>query len=293
MKKISPSFIVFCFVHFLLSLGHAQTPIPPGPRQPQGSTATRQNPLPSHLPLPNPPAGSSQERALPPEELTPGGEPKGKLLKTYRKDKRKNSNEALPTWVDKSLKHSKDHLKDFKNAFRIGLIDADAELELLGADENNLETTHVRLEQIHKGVPVFGSQIIIHLKKDKVYEITGYILKEVRQVDTKPKLDAAQAIEAAKISLGYKGGFAEPPDAALVILPHQIKDPAAAPGATLVYRVELLIEDGTNATARWLYFVNAQDGSIVWRYDAMNRGSGQSLYSGVVSFPTGYYNYNY
>lgn len=288
MKQLLAVFFVLALCTPLLTKIYAQSSPPMGPIGPP------RNPVsPVQTPAPDS-SNSPLSSALPPEELTPNGEPKGKLQKTYRKDKKNKEKKALPDWVDKAVKHSKDHLKDFKNAFIIGLADADAELEPIGADEDNLGITVLRLQQVHKEVPVLGSHIIVQLKNNKVNNVTGHIIKEARRADTSPLLDSAQAIEAAKAALGYQGKFAVSPEAELIILPHQTIDPAAVPGATLAYQVELLIEDGTNEnTARWFYFVNAQNGSIIWRYDAMGRGTGQSLYSGIVSFPSFYRNYYY
>jgi hypothetical protein len=79
----------------------------------------------------------------------------------------------------------------------------------------------------------------------------------------------------------------------LTIFPHQLRNSGpedAAGGASLVYRVELFADDGTEAAGRWWYFIDAHDGHVVWHYDAMDRGTGQSLYDGDVSFPSGYSN---
>lgn len=176
----------------------------------------------------------------------------------------------------------------------MGLLDAEAELTLISAEEDDLGITLIRMDQVYKGVPIFGGQLVTHLDAREVRGVYGHAYKDAHQISIKPKLNSAQAIEAARSALGYGGSFANPPAAELVILPNRIRNegPDTQAGARLVYKVELLIEDATEATARWFYFVDAEDGAIVWHYDAMNRGAGQSIYSGNVVIPSGYHAYN-
>lgn len=208
------------------------------------------------------------------------GKPEGKIAKSYRKEQPGEK----PVWVADAHGRSIAHLK--RQGIAFGLRNAATELSLFGANEDDLGQTHVRLDQVYNGVPVFGGQLVSHLDASSVREVGGRIYKEARFVNTTPKLSPAQAIEAAKAALGYTGEFARQPDAQLVVLPHQVKDPGSEPGATLCYQVELLIEDGTTATARHEYFVNAKDGRIVWHYNNMDSGVGYSLYSGTVYIDT-------
>jgi len=62
-----------------------------------------------------------------------------------------------------------------------------------------------------------------------------------------------------------------------------------------VYVVEFLIEDGTNATGRHFYYVDANDGHVAWHYNALTEidGTGNSLYSGTVTIPTRQVNNQY
>ena len=93
-------------------------------------------------------------------------------------------------------------------------------------------------------------------------------------------------LDAAQAALGYKGNFANEPEAHLVILPNEMIDPKNRIGANLVYVVELLVEDGSEAMGRHFYYVDANDGHIVWNYNALTTINGNSLYSGQVTFPT-------
>lgn len=206
--------------------------------------------------------------------------PRGKKTKSYRKDQTGEK----PAWVNDAHSRSIAHLKQQGNAF--GLRNAQTELSLLGADEDGVGLTHVRLDQVLNGVPVFGGQLITHLDDKLVREVTGRIYAEARKVDSKPKLTPAEAVKLAQEALGYAGEFAKQPEAKLVVLPHRIIDPNKQTGATLTYQVELLILDGTPATARHEYFIDAKDGSVVWHFNSMDTGIGYSLYSGTVWIDT-------
>jgi Zn-dependent metalloprotease len=190
-------------------------------------------------------------------------EPKGKTLNSYRV----GQGGGTPAWVESAFRRGLAHLTQHGKA--LGLVDPEAEVALAGADRDELGMTHVRLEQVFRGVPVFGGQLILHMEADSVRElVSGRIYAGVRDVNTTPRIDATRAIEAAKSTLGDTGQLAQSPAARLVLLPHQIKNPRSSDsGATLVYLVELLIMDGTPNTAHHYYFVNAGDGSIAWHYN--------------------------
>lgn len=189
-------------------------------------------------------------------------EPKGKSLNSYRAAQ----GSPRPAWVENAFRRGIAHLTQHGKA--LGLVDPETEVALAGADQDALGMTHVRLDQIFRGVPVYGGQLIVHMDASSVRDlVSGRIYGSIRGVNTKPRIDAARAIEAAKSTLGFSGRFAKEPAARLVLLPHQVKNPRADSGATLVYLVELLIKDGTARTAHHYYFVNASDGSIVWHYN--------------------------
>lgn len=192
--------------------------------------------------------------------------PDGKTVNSYRE----RQGGVRPTWVENAFKRSIVHLTQHGKA--LGLVNPETEVALAGADRDELGMTHVRLDQMFQGVPVFGGQLIVHMDANSVRDlVSGRVYGSVRGVNTKPHIDARRAIEAAKSALGYTGEFTKHPAARLVLLPHQVKSSRSSDaGATLVYLVELLIIDGTVKTAHHYYFVNAHDGSVVWHYNNLS-----------------------
>ena len=216
---------------------------------------------------------------------------RGQILKSYResekpeKKKGKKKKPARPDWVEAARQRATGHLNERKE--EIGLEDAEAELELLGVDEDDLGQTHVRMDQTHNGVKVFGGQLIAHLDSQSMLSVSGRFFKEAR-IDTTPTFTAEQAIAAAKIALGHNGEFASEPTAELLLLPHQIFKEDDASSATLVYQVSLQIADGEAGPAHNQYFVDARDGSIVWHYNSLASATGHGLYSGTVGIASTY-----
>lgn len=219
------------------------------------------------------------------------GRPTGRILNSYRK----GQGPARPAWVDDALRRSLAYLK--RNGRAHGLADAEAELELLGADQDDLGQTHVRLDQVYRGVPVYGGQLITHLEASdarpgqgrKAVFANGHVFPDARRVDTTPRITPEKAIELAKAALDYEGGLARE-GAELVILPETVKKGSDAPGATLTYKVELVVDDPA-AAADHLYFINAHSGRVEWHYDDLKRGVGNSMYSGQINIGT-VFNFN-
>lgn len=232
--------------------------------------------------------------------------PKGKITKSFRAEQATLSpstqdanapqsgmeKDERPAWVNTAMERSLAYIKQSVEGKALGLRNAEAELKLISADADDLNQVHIRLQQVVNGVPVHGGQIISRVRGKKADRIYGKIFKKADLASTTPALNGAQAVEAAQKALGYTGEFAILPEAKLVLLPNELINGQAAkikkPGATLTYVVELLVEDGTEKTARHFYFIDARNGSVVWHYDALAHadriGTGFTLYSGRVNF---------
>lgn len=153
----------------------------------------------------------------------------------------------------------------------------DLKAKRIFADEQ--ERTHSRFQQTHKGVPVFGGEVIVHLNSDEsVFAVTDDLIDSV-EVETEPYRTPDEAVRTAISSLGCEECLTAPPAADLQILRHK-------GGDYLTYRVELRREDGSLQTSMPVYFVDAHTGNVVWSYDNLQTASGSSLYSGTVTFNT-------
>ena len=62
---------------------------------------------------------------------------------------------------------------------------------------DRLGVTHVRLQQLHKGVPVTGGELVVHLKGSRVMAANGLVVSGLPDV-VSPRLPAAAAGNAAR-----------------------------------------------------------------------------------------------
>ena len=123
---------------------------------------------------------------------------------------------------------------------------------------------HARLQQMHDGVPVFGSEIVAHADESTFLGYNGFLTHGLDGFDTTPALSASDAIAIAAADRGAGIVWARQ-DSRLVILPGQ-----DGVGADLVWQVELANEPQDAADlGRWFYFVAADDGSLLWKYDGL------------------------
>jgi Zn-dependent metalloprotease len=189
-----------------------------------------------------------------------------------------------PRWVQDAVKLSLEELQIHKEKY--GVQDAGAEFRLLEAIKDERGFMDIRLAQMVNEVAVFGGQLIAHLNDQKMGAISGQLFKEAR-INTVPKIDETQAIETAKAEFKDQGGLAEEPTAKLAILPRQLINKRES-GAVLVYIVKVKIAGKGGATDGFSLFINAKNGSLVWRLSDQHYvvGTGISLYSGTVSIQT-------
>jgi bacillolysin len=75
------------------------------------------------------------------------------------------------------------------------------------ADEVGLE--HVRLQQVHLGVPVTGAELVVHLRGDRVTAVSGQTLDGLDALDVQPTVEPAQAQEAARRAVSGKTTVAD------------------------------------------------------------------------------------
>lgn len=154
------------------------------------------------------------------------------------------------------------------------------EFSVVRSRVDELQMAHVRFQQQHDGVPVFGGEAIVHLHSDgAVRGFTDALLRDL-DVDTQPLYDADEAVEiAVSESVGWSA-LTDDPQVDLWVLRHD--------GDHLAWRVRLDRQDGTHATSQPVLFVDAHAGEVVWAYEGLRTATGTaaSHYDGTVSFDT-------
>ena len=136
-----------------------------------------------------------------------------------------------------------------------GIRNAPEEFRLRQVVHDTLGQTHVRLDQVHQGVPVFGQQLIVHFDPDGApRSITGEYLSGIT-VSTQPTISGDEARTLARQR--FPGPLDNTPAVELVLYPQD-------PNVRLVYRVVL---NDDREPRRIMVFVDAITGDIVHSYN--------------------------
>lgn len=184
-----------------------------------------------------------------------------------------------------------------------GIRSAANEFRLRKVVRDSLGETHVRLDQVYQGVPVFGRQLVVHLDRAGTpRSATGAYLAGIT-ASTQPLITTQDAQTAARQR--FPGPLLKAPAVDLVLYPTN-------GSVRLAYRVVL----GDDETPRRVVaFVDAANGSLIHAYNDLRTllrapmwpspasattaaseqpsasaatltGTGNSLYSGTVSITT-------
>lgn len=158
-----------------------------------------------------------------------------------------------------------------QNRALFGLRSAGDELRLLRYQADpTLGFTHLRLEQVYHGLPVFGRQLMVHLDRDQqIVAVNGQFQPAV-DVPTTPVISAAQAMETALADL--KGEKLLPFELAKIEIVPAPEDTRLAVyvdyqgNPTLVWQVTILT---AAPLGQWSYFINAGRPVVVHAIDGV------------------------
>jgi bacillolysin len=152
------------------------------------------------------------------------------------------------------------------------LANPDAELNILNSQEDEIQTTHLRMQQMYKGVPVYGGEMILHKKDNEdVSLLNGHFYPTPQIENVKPSLSDDNVGKLA-ISDVSKSSIVKPmtatemtmlkyekPKTELMIY-HQNEK---ADGERLAYQVTVR----PNFLERWIYVIDANSGEILDKYN--------------------------
>ena len=135
---------------------------------------------------------------------------------------------------------------------------------------------HIRLQQLHDGIKVWGGDIVVHGTDDALGAVNGNLLSSLRDLDLKPSLSDASALVIAKTdyaraakgtdALVYARDSKE-----LVILPLDNGQARLAWHVTFFTELQAGIRPGL-----WNYFVDAHDGSIVQLFNGIHTANSEA-----------------
>ncbi len=126
------------------------------------------------------------------------------------------------------------------------------------------------MQQYYQGIKVYGAEIVLHTRQNRLQQLNGRYQATPTLVSTKPSWTNAEAIERAISNVKKQTTFLELKTAQKLLLDYEqpnteliIYQPDQAPESTLVWHVTLR----PNFVERWEYFVDAQSGEIINFYD--------------------------
>ena len=166
-----------------------------------------------------------------------------------------------------------------ENRALLKLDDPDAETQLTGEQVENSGQSHLRFQQIYRGIPLFGKELLVHLDGERdVYLLQGRYEPTPRTIDTLPRIAPEAATSAAFKDIGL--GVYQLPTSSSALVIH-----TSTRGAMkLAYKIVTT----PRLDERWIHFVDANSGAVIDRiYDvqeAVEPGSGTDLNGQVQSF---------
>ena len=129
---------------------------------------------------------------------------------------------------------------------------------------------HLRFQQVYRGIPVFGSEVIVHLRNGKPDFFNGRYFPSPQLASLVPVVEDTEAIDIIKKDLPEFAQLKElgPKDFSLLPAGQQFQSRLVIYHVNNEIDAEYLAWQVTafpNITERWEYFVDAQTGTILHR----------------------------
>lgn len=140
------------------------------------------------------------------------------------------------------------------------MLAAGGEVRVVGVQADNKGNRHIRLVQVHQGIPVIGTDMVVHVSSsDEVYAVGGNLAQDLAPTSA-PGLNLAQIRGSAKSALALKDGSVEKQAPRLVIF-----------DGALAY--EVLIEEPGQPRALWKSYLDAATGAVLHRENRILHGA--------------------
>ncbi|MEG9295841.1 M4 family metallopeptidase [Mangrovibacillus sp. Mu-81] len=150
-----------------------------------------------------------------------------------------------------------------ENKSNLNIKNPKASLKANKLEKDELGMTHVRFNQTKNGIPVEGSEIIVHYNKDnEITTVNGSYLPTVEEanISAVPELASRKAVEKAKSAVKAPDQLTYEPTSELVIYPFKGEN-------HLTYKVNVNFLG--DAPGNWFVFIDAKSGDVVDQYNAI------------------------
>lgn len=130
------------------------------------------------------------------------------------------------------------------------------ELKLKSEKMDKAGNTHLRFDQYHEGILVWGADLLLHYDKDGFIKLINGRWEPTPQVDVAPSILKDEALQIAKDELGTEGPWLKDPTSVLYIFTWE--------GETHLAWHVTLIPDMAHI---WIYFIDAKKGKLLLKYN--------------------------
>jgi bacillolysin len=144
-----------------------------------------------------------------------------------------------------------------KNQDKTGVKNPDKNLKVKNVQKDDLGMTHFRFTQAINGVPVEGSEVIVHFNKNnEAVSVNGRTNQTVTDdtVDTTASISSDAALKKALISVNAPQELTYEPIAELIIYPFEHKNHTA-------YKVNVNFKG--DEPGNWFVYVDAKSGKVI------------------------------
>jgi len=147
--------------------------------------------------------------------------------------------------------------------------DPTAEFQSISEKVDAIGQTHIKMQQVYKGVKVYGSEVILHLDKKNLVRAFNGRSKPTPNIESViPKITVNQAIRSIENDLGVLLPKASTSTTGL----DQLLDISSHEAALIIYPKngkDVLTRHVTvfpNVMERWEYFIDANTGQVIDKY---------------------------
>ncbi len=156
-----------------------------------------------------------------------------------------------------------DYVRTYNDALDMGL-SANDDYDVFQVSESD-GLRHARMQQLYAGVPVFGSDLVVHADESTFLGFNGMVTKNLDGFDVTTQVAEDAAMSAAKDDLS--GGVSltyTDESTTLVILPGDKE------GASLAWYVKFKnARSGDIDTGIWNYFIDARSGAVLKKFNSL------------------------
>ncbi|KZE64800.1 flagellar biosynthesis protein FlgM [Fictibacillus phosphorivorans] len=167
-----------------------------------------------------------------------------------------------------------------KNQEKTGIQNPDQHLKVKNVQKDELGMTHVRFTQAVNGVPVEGSEVIVHFNKnDEIVSVNGRTNQSLinDNLAARTTVTSDAALQAALTSVNAPEELTYEPTAELVIYPFEQKNHTA-------YKVNVNFMG--DEPGNWFVYVDANSGKVIDKYNGLmhadevktQKGSGKGVH---------------